>query len=74
MKIQHFIIIFLILILPFSILCRSKMSDYKLMLRDQVRLNNVIDSATQDSLDMLVELNDEFQMLYFNERKCDCFL
>ena len=68
MKIQHFIIIFLILILPFSILCRSKMSDYKLMLRDQVRLNNVIDSATQDSLDMLVELNDEFQMLYFNER------
>ena len=68
MKIQHFIIIFLILILPFSIICRNTMTNYKLMLRDQVRLNNVIDSATQDALDMLIELNDEFQMLYFNER------
>lgn len=68
MKLQHFIIIFLIIILPFSIICRAKMADYTLMLRDQVRLNNVIDSATQDALDMLVELNDEFQMMYFNER------
>ena len=46
------------------------MTDYKLMLRDQVRLNNVIDAATQDALDMLVDLNDEFQMLYFNELIC----
>lgn len=68
MKLQHYAIVFLIIILPFSIMCRSKMTNYGLMLKDQVRLNNVIDSATQDALDMLIELNDEFQMLYFNER------
>ena len=68
MKLQHFAIIFLIIILPFSIICRSKMSNYAMTLKDQVRLNNVVDAATQDALDMLVELNDEFQMLYFNER------
>ena len=68
MKLQHFTIIFLIIILPFSIICRSTMTNYSLMLKDQVRLNNVVDAATQDALDMLVELNDEFQMLFFNER------
>ena len=68
MKLQHYAIVFLIVILPFSIICRSKMTNYSLMLKDQVRLNNVIDSATQDALDMLVELNDEFQMLDLDER------
>lgn len=68
MKLQHFAIIFIIIILPFSIICRSKMANYGMTLKDQVRLNNVVDAATQDALDMLVELNDEFQMLYFNER------
>ncbi len=68
MKLQHFAIIFLIIILPFSIICRNTMNNYSLMLKDQVRLNNVIDAATQDALDMLVELNDEFQMLYFDQR------
>lgn len=68
MKLQHYAIVFLIIILPFSVMCRSKMTNYSLMLKDQVRLNNVIDSATQDSLDMLVELNDEFQMMYSNQR------
>lgn len=68
MKLQHFAIIFLIVILPFSIICRNTMNNYSLMLKDQVRLNNVIDAATQDALDMLVELNDEFQVLYFDQR------
>lgn len=68
MKLQHFAIIFLIIILPFSIICRNTMSNYGMTLKDQVRLNNTIDAATQDALDTLVELNDEFQMLYFNER------
>ena len=68
MKLQHFAIIFLIIILPFSIICRNTMASYSMVLKDQVRLNNTIDAATQDALDMLIELNDEFQMLYFNER------
>lgn len=68
MKLQHFCIIFLIIILPFSIMARNTTREYMLTLRDQTRLNNVIDNATQDALDMIVELNDEFQSLYFAQQ------
>ncbi len=68
MKLSHFTIIFLIIILPFSIISRATMRDYFNTLKDEVRLNNVIDIATQDALETLVELNDEFQMLYFDEK------
>ena len=68
MKLSHLTIIFIVIILPFSIVSRIKTEDYFLTLRDQVRLNNVIDSATQDALETLVEMNDEFQMINFNER------
>ena len=67
MKIQHYAIVFIIIILPFSIICRSKMANYGMTLKDQVRLNNVVDAATQDALDMLVELNDEFRMMSDND-------
>ena len=65
LKLQHFCIWFLILILPFSILARNKTEEYMLTLRDQVRLNNVIDNATQDAIQMLIDLNDEFQTISF---------
>lgn len=68
MKLQHFCIIFLIIILPFSIMARNTTREYMLTLRDQTRLNNVIDNATQDALDMIVELNDEFQSIYFEQQ------
>lgn len=68
MKLSHFSVIFLIIILPFSIICRNNVNEYFMVQKDEVRLNNVIDIATQDALDTLVELNDEFQMLYFNQR------
>ncbi len=68
MKLQHFCIIFLIIILPFSIMARNTTREYMLTLRDQTRLNNVIDNATQDALDMIVELNDEFQSMYFAQQ------
>lgn len=68
MKLSHFCVIFLIIILPFSIICRNNVNEYFMVQKDEVRLNNVIDIATQDALDTLVELNDEFQMLYFNQR------
>ena len=71
MKLQHFAIIFIIIILPFSIICRSKMANYGMTLKDQVRLNNVVDAATQDALDMLVELNDEFQMMSYGDDSSD---
>lgn len=68
MKLSHYTIIFVIIILPFSFICRNTINEYFLTLKDQVRLNNVIDTATQDALETLIELNDEFQMLYLNER------
>lgn len=68
MKLSHFSIIFLAIILPFSVVCRNNVNEYFMAQKDTVRLNNVIDTATQDALDALVELNDEFQMLYFNQR------
>ena len=71
MKLQHFAIIFIIIILPFSIICRRKMANYGMTLKDQVRLNNVVDAATQDALDMLVELNDEFQMMSYGDDSSD---
>lgn len=63
MKLSHLTIIFIIIILPISIISRSKMEDYFLTLRDQVRLNNVIDAATQDAIDTLIEANNEFQSI-----------
>ena len=66
MKLSHYTIIFLILILPYSVIARNNMKDYFLTLKDEVRLNNVIDIATQDALDTLIDLNDEFQILYVN--------
>ncbi len=68
MKLSHLAIIFIIIILPFSIVCRNNLNEYFLTLKEQVRLNNIVDVATQDALGTLVELNDEFQMIYLNER------
>lgn len=68
MKLSHLTIFFIIIILPFSIAVRNNMNNYFINLKDQTRLNNVIDIATGDALETLVELNDEFQMLYINER------
>ena len=68
MKLQHYVIIFVILILPFSVISRNNMKEYFLTLKDEVRLNNVIDNATQDALETLIDLNDEFQMMYADTR------
>lgn len=68
MKLSHYTIIFFILILPFSIIVRNNMKEYFLTLKDEVRLNNAIDVATMDALDTLIDMNDEFQMLYIDSR------
>lgn len=68
MKLSHLTIIFLIIILPFSIIARNNLRENSLVLKDQVRLNNIIDTATMDALDTLVDINDEFQMLYSDQR------
>ena len=45
MKIQHWAIIFIILVLPLSIMCRSMITKKNLTLRDETRYNNIIDNA-----------------------------
>lgn len=64
MKIQHYAIIFIIIILPFSIVCRSRINNKIDVLNNETRINNAIDTATMDAIDTLIELNDEYYALY----------
>ena len=63
MKIQHYAIIFIIIILPFSIICKNKVDKKIDVLSEQTRINNALDTATSDAVDTLIELNDEFYAL-----------
>ena len=47
MKIQHWAIIFIIIILPFSIICRNIITKKNLLLRDETRINNIVDNAEE---------------------------
>jgi len=59
MKIQHWAIIFIIIILPFSIICRNAISKKTLLLKDETRYNNVIDNATYDAVSQILEVSEE---------------
>lgn len=63
MKIQHYAIIFIIIILPFSIICKTKMNNKVDALNDETRINNAIDTATLDATERLIELNNEYYNL-----------
>ena len=63
MKIQHYAIIFIIIILPFSIICKNKVDKKIDVLIEQTRINNALDTATSDAVDTLIDLNDEFYAL-----------
>ncbi len=56
MKIQHWAIIFLIIIIPFSIVCRSVVNKKIINLRDETKYNNIIDNATYDAVSQIKEL------------------
>ena len=58
MKIQHWAIIFLIIIIPFSIVCRNVINKKMLNLRDETRYNNIIDNATYDAVSQIKEVAD----------------
>lgn len=55
MKLIHWAVIFVIVILPFSLICRNNINNRFLALKDEVRINNAIDTATQDAADLLAE-------------------
>ena len=59
MKIQHWAIIFIIIILPISIICRNVISKKNLLLRDETRYNNIIDNATYDAVSQILEVSEE---------------
>lgn len=59
MKIQHWAIIFIIIILPISIISRNVISKKNLLLRDETRYNNVIDNATYDAVSQILEISEE---------------
>ena len=59
MKIQHWAIIFIIIILPFSIICRNTISKKNLLLRDETRINNIVDNATYDAVSQIIEISEE---------------
>ena len=59
MKITHWSILFIVLILPLSIICRDIIQKKNLVLQDQTRIDNILDAATYDgAVAMLEELAD----------------
>ena len=56
MKIQHYAIIFLLIIIPFSIVCRDIINKKMLNLRDETRYNNIIDNATYDAVSVIHDM------------------
>lgn len=67
MKIQHYAIIFIIIILPYSIICKSRIDNKIDILNNETRINNSLDVATMDAVDTLIDLNDEYYALYDGE-------
>lgn len=55
MKIQHWAIIFIIVILPFSIVARYNINKKASLLKEETRYNNVIDNASYDATAQLNE-------------------
>lgn len=64
MKIQNYAIIFIIIILPFSIVCKTTINEKIDTLNDETRINNAIDAATVDAVKTIIDLNNEFYNLY----------
>lgn len=65
MKILHWTIIFIAIVLPMSIAARITTNARFAALKDEIRLNNAIDTATKDAIDQIIavsgyEYDDEF--------------
>ena len=57
MKILHWAIIFVVIILPISMICSINVNAKFTSLKDEVRINNAIDTATQDAINQLISMN-----------------
>lgn len=57
MKILHWAFVFVAIILPISIICRNTVNSRFTALKDEVRINNAIDTATKDAIDQIISAN-----------------
>jgi len=62
LKIQHWAIIFIIIILPFSIITRSTINKKSVLLREETRYNNIIDNASYDAVSQILEASEELEL------------
>ena len=67
MKIQHYAIVFIIIILPYSIVCRGLLNERIDSMNMEMQINNALDVATTDAVDTLIDLNNEYYALYEGE-------
>ena len=57
MKVLHWAIILVIILLPVSIVCRVNTNAKFSSLKDEVRINNAIDTATKDAIDQIITIS-----------------
>lgn len=65
MKILHWTFVLVAIILPISIICRITVNSRFAALKDEIRINNAIDTATKDAIDQIIavsgfDYDDEF--------------
>lgn len=56
MRILHWALILIAIILPISIVCRNVVNSRFAAIKDEVRINNAIDAATKDAIDQIIEV------------------
>ncbi|MBQ9267759.1 MAG: hypothetical protein IJ217_05765 [Clostridia bacterium] len=59
MKIIHWAIIFVVIVVPFSVVCRNTIQKKTLVLEDQTRIDNILDNATYDAVTQIIEVSEE---------------
>lgn len=57
MKILHWSFILVAIILPVSIICRVTVNNRFAALKDEIRINNAIDTATKDAIDQIIAVS-----------------
>lgn len=65
MKILHWTFVLVAIILPISLICRITVNSRFAALKDEIRINNAIDTATKDAIDQIIavsgfDYDDEF--------------
>lgn len=65
MKALHWAFVLVAIIFPISIVCRNLVNARSIALKDEVRINNAIDTATKDAIDQIITANSGFLVSTF---------